>query len=37
MIPENDTPITRRVDASDGPRKVILRAPDGAIVRHWPQ
>ena len=23
--------------APDGPRKVTLRAPDGSIVRHWPQ
>lgn len=23
--------------APDGPRKVTLRAPDGSILRHWPQ
>jgi len=23
--------------APSGPQKIALRAPDGAIVRHWPQ
>jgi hypothetical protein len=23
--------------APSGPQKITLRAPDGAIVRHWPQ